>query len=489
MATTFNTRIQLKYDTYTNWSTNNPVLLKGELALVEVPAESGTGLQEPSYLLKIGDGTKQFSALDWVSGKAADVYAWAKAAQKPEYQANEITGLDAYIQGKVQDTNTKYQIVKNGDMGFKLQSKELNSEDWVDVNEITLVAPTYTLVEGTENGTVKFNGTDVKVHGLGSAAYTEASAYETAGARTELIGTASDPSTANTINAAKKHADEKIAALTNAGETAAIGEVISAVSQANGVITVQKKTLTAEDIPTVEMSKVNGLTGALAGKQDTITFNSPYDSDTNKAATMADVQSAVAGLTGAMHYVGESTTDPSINVTIEAKPEYSPVAGDVVTYQKKEFVYDGETWRELGDESSFAIKGSIKDADIASDANIAKSKINGLESDLATINSNIDAVEALVGETPVATQITNAINALDKTDAVVENQFVTSVTQENGIITVQRNRPTIANIDGLTEALAAKANDAGLATVAKTGKIDDLTQTDVIIFNCGTSAV
>lgn len=37
-----------------------------------------------------------------------------------------------------------------------------------------------TLVEGTANGTVKFNGTDVPVHGLGSAAYTESTAYATA---------------------------------------------------------------------------------------------------------------------------------------------------------------------------------------------------------------------------------------------------------------------------------------------------------------------
>jgi hypothetical protein len=39
--------------------------------------------------------------------------------------------------------------------------------------------PTYTLAEGATNGTVKFNGTEVKVHGLGSAAYTETSAYAT----------------------------------------------------------------------------------------------------------------------------------------------------------------------------------------------------------------------------------------------------------------------------------------------------------------------
>lgn len=37
-----------------------------------------------------------------------------------------------------------------------------------------------TLVEGTTNGTVKFNGTDVPVHGLKSAAYTDATDYATA---------------------------------------------------------------------------------------------------------------------------------------------------------------------------------------------------------------------------------------------------------------------------------------------------------------------
>lgn len=47
----------------------------------------------------------------------------------------------------------------------------------ISVTRATL--PTYTLAEGATNGTVKFNGTEVAVHGLGSAAYTEASAYAT----------------------------------------------------------------------------------------------------------------------------------------------------------------------------------------------------------------------------------------------------------------------------------------------------------------------
>lgn len=39
--------------------------------------------------------------------------------------------------------------------------------------------PTYTLATGTTNGTVKFNGAEVEVKGLGSAAYTNSNAYAT----------------------------------------------------------------------------------------------------------------------------------------------------------------------------------------------------------------------------------------------------------------------------------------------------------------------
>ena len=579
---TLNTRIQLKYDTYTNWHTNNPVLMAGELAIAEIPASTGAVPNEPAYLLKVGNGTDHFNDLDWISGKAADVYAWAKAATKPSYQASEITGLEDFIAGKIQDTNTKYQIVQDGNMGFKLQSQEKGAGDWTDVNTITLTAPTYTLDEGSTNGTVAFNGEDVPVHGLGSAAYTESSAYDAAGAasgvQTTLTGTASDASTVNTIYGAKKYADEKataaqtaaeghaddlIAALDSDGQTAGTGEVISVVSQAAGVITVQKKTLTADDIPAIPQSKVTDLTTTLAGKQDTLVFNTAYNASSNKAATMADVTNAVSGLSGAMHYVGKSTTDPAGGTaTVEGHEDWA--SGDVVTYNAKEYVYDGENWRELGDESSFAVKGSIVDADIAAGANIAQSKIAGLEAALASkatpanitsaiqaldmasvsvgtgkkitaieevdgvvsvttgdiaagdipelpqskitnlttdlaakanastvtaLDGRVEALETAVGEGgSVEQQITDAINELNKGDSVTPNQFVTSVAQVNGIINVTRSQPTIANINGLQGALDLKANDADLATVAKTGKIDDLTQTNTLILNCGSSS-
>ena len=306
-------------------------------------------------------------------------------------------------------------------------------------------------------------------------------------AKTAVIGTASDASTVDTIKGAKKYADEKATAAQTAAETHAdeaiaaldvtdtpvATQLVSAVSETDGKITVTRRALTADDIPAIPQSKVTDLTTTLAGKQDTLVFNTAYNADTNKAATMTDVQNAVEGLSGAMHYVGESTTDPSTGTaTVEGHEDW--VAGDVVTYQSKEYVYDGENWRELGDESSFAVKGSIKNADIAADAAIAQSKIAGLETALA--------------EKATPADITTAIAALDVEDSAVDGQVVSAVAETDGKITVTR-RALVANdipelaqnkITGLTTALAGKQDNITFETAydASTNKAATMTDVD-----------
>lgn len=537
MATkTFNTRISLKYDTYKNWTTNNPVLLAGEAAVCVVPADAGSGLNEPAVLLKFGDGTSSFTELSWASATAADVIPSLKG-NNPTLPATSITGLEDFIAGEIQDTNTTYQLVQNGNTSFKLQSKENSSAPWVDVSTITI---TYTLTEGTANGTVAFNGTNVAVHGLGSAAYTNSTAYDAAGAaagvQTALTGTAEDAASDLTLNGLKKYVDQEVTgavadaaseaqdlinALDMSAVSAGAGQVIGSVSQTDGVVSATLKTLTASDIPAIPTSKVTNLDTTLAGKQDTLVFNTVYNASTNKAATMTDVKNAVSGLSGAMHYIGESTTDPSTGTaTVEGHEDW--VSGDVVTYQSKEYVYDGENWRELGDESSYAIKGSIVDADIAANANIAQSKIANLVTDLAAKATPQD--------------ITNAINGLDMTTVTVANgSKVGTITQTNGVVSVTTTAivaddiPTLpqSKITNLTTDLAAKASQTDLTAltgrvgtletdntankediaqlqtdvankidasavsqIGKTGNINDAIQNsgDYLIFNCGSSS-
>ena len=94
---TLNTRFQLPYDTYTNWSTRNPKLKKGEMVQVEVPAPKDAIIQAPSILIKVGDGIHNFNDLAWTSGLAADIYDWAKAATKPSYNTSELTNDSGFV--------------------------------------------------------------------------------------------------------------------------------------------------------------------------------------------------------------------------------------------------------------------------------------------------------------------------------------------------------------------------------------------------------
>ena len=65
--------------------------------------------------------------------------------------------------------------------------------------------------------------------------------------------------------------------------------------------------------------------------------------------TGAQVQAAIAGISGSMHFRGVVTSFDDIT---------NPVAGDVIIIGVKEYVYGGEpaAWHELGDESIYALK-------------------------------------------------------------------------------------------------------------------------------------
>ena len=63
-----------------------------------------------------------------------------------------------------------------------------------------------TVAEGSTNGTIAVNGTDVSVHGLGTAAYQASTAFDAAGAADAVLGTAQDNSGATTVYGVKAYA-------------------------------------------------------------------------------------------------------------------------------------------------------------------------------------------------------------------------------------------------------------------------------------------
>ena len=91
-----NTRLQLRYDSITNWNTKaSSIPLRGEVCIVD----SGTISPDvDDVLLKVGDGVKTFAELPWVSAKAADVHSWAKKSWD-EFKTDILPVITAAVSG------------------------------------------------------------------------------------------------------------------------------------------------------------------------------------------------------------------------------------------------------------------------------------------------------------------------------------------------------------------------------------------------------
>lgn len=64
------------------------------------------------------------------------------------------------------------------------------------------------ITEGTTNGTIAVDNTDVAVHGLGSAAYAETTDFDASGSAAAVLGTASDIASNITVYGTRKYAEE-----------------------------------------------------------------------------------------------------------------------------------------------------------------------------------------------------------------------------------------------------------------------------------------
>ena len=497
-TTTLNTRIQLKYDTYVNWTTNNPVLLAGEVAVTTVQSAQAPVSQVPAILFKVGDGTNKFNALNWASAIAADVYPWAKASVKPTYQASEIEGLEDYISGQIEDTDTQYQIIASGTNGIQLQSRPKTGGAWSNVGSPITI--TYTLTTGTTNGTVSFNGTEVAVKGLGSAAYTESSAYDAAGTaagvQTAVIGTSGDQSSAITIYGTRKYAEEQAASAQSAATSAA-------KSYTDGQITQAKTDLIGTgDATSTTIKGAVAESKTYADTQIAAKIGSVYKPAGSVA--FADLPTPAASLLGNVYNVTNAFTADAEFITSEQGTKYPAGTNVVVVEVDDAYYYDALTG--IVDLSSYATQSWVteqletqSETLIGSASGVTANTIKGAVVEAKgyadTLNTamdgRVDALETNVGGTPVATQIQTAIQALDKADSAVANQFVTSVSETDGVVAVTRARPQIADVQNLQSTLDNKVDTSSLADIATTGNVNDLIQTpgDWIVFNCGSSTV
>ena len=325
---------------------------------------------------------------------------------------------------------------------------------------------------GATNGTIDVDGTEVAITGLKSAAYTESNAYDVAGAadnvKTALEGTDGDASTAKTIAGAKKYADEKAAAAQTAAESTAKGYVdaltledapvakklVSAVKQENGQITVTRRELVADDIPTLGISKIDGLQAAIDAKQDELTFNTAYDASTNKVATMTDVNNAKDALVG-------TAEDTKASDTINGAKLYADDKASSALDSAKAYA-DGLVTGDSGVTARVeALEGKVDVAKVSTAIATAKDEaIATAKEDAATKDAALKT--AILGEEGYAQTVKSAYDlaASKATMADVEGKNYATKTEAQGYADAK-------------DSAIVEAKKAGTDAMAKIGTIPD----------------
>lgn len=380
---TIETRILLRYDTLSNWLSSTVILKRGEAAIAAIPNDytiEGTNHRPentpPAIGIKVGDGYHYFTELPWVQGVAGDVYSWAKQQYKPEYNANEIIGLSTLIQqyinsamggggsgGDVTIEARSYRLVKGTGANankYYLQSRGANDDDWI---------------------TDELNFID-----LGQLAEVM-----------QWLAPGFDDYWTITGYTNQKIAD-KLNTL-NYSDTNDVTKVVTAVDQVNGQISVTHHTLSANNLSDT-LSVSHGGTGRSELTQDTVLVGDgtnrvqliPVEDElvnNNNFATNRAIKTyidqATAGIEDTMHFIGESNVEirdgSTVNPNIEGYTFSQAKTGDAVLFNNQEFIWNG-SWRVIG--GAYAIKGTIVNADIADEAEIAQSKIENLTTDLAS---------------------------------------------------------------------------------------------------------
>lgn len=450
---TLKTRIKLKYDTLTNWQGEgaNVVLLKGEIAVCEVP--TGGSLEQvtpPAILFKVGDGVKTFAQLPWASALAADVYAWAKAATKPTYSTSEITGLTSALEGK-ENVGVAASLIAALDSeaavqsgkfitGFELVDGKVTNVQYGEPAEVAV--PEYTLEAGTDGSlTLKKDGAavseNIKVTGWDTLVTSIAAKYTKPEGGIPKTDLASDVQTS-------------------------LGKADSALQQAN---------LDTHNTSPTAHNDIRTLISTLSGRVD--------------------------GLGNALHFVGAGASS--------ARPSTGK-DGDVYvdTDDGKEYVWANEQWNEFGSgdhitksqaDGYYDAKGTASGLIgglTASISNTAGKTITGLTQTDGVISATFSDIAITASQvtnltSTVSSQIATAIAGLDKTDAAVANQYVTAVSETDGVITVSRKQIQYSEIAGtpaIPTPAAGKLLDAAGTEIFNANQTGDST---IIVIDCGSA--
>lgn len=527
------TLLTLRNDAAENWeSYGTKVLAKGEPAIVWV---------DGTPKLKFGDGTTEFSALPFFTTSTTDsvekvvITGEGNAIANANFSDNTLTltkgnFLTSHqdISGKVDKINVEaktiglYKIAYN-DQGQVTSSAAVTKTDITNLG-IPTSDTTYTFAEGTVNGafSVTPSGEEaqsVKIHGLGSAAYTDSSAYATAAQGTlaqnampksggTFTGAVSGVApTADTNLTTKKYVDDTIAAQVAAlfkfkGTKDTVADLPESNNTIGDVWHIEENhseyvwvTVDGASEPSWELlgTSINLDPYALKSDLKTLTLSDgknsiPYSPLTAKSVTFAGSGSTTVSISGETITISSTDNDTKVsNVTNSAGKVFTGISNGttVSTTNVGALVLTGFT-------SSTETTGTILTTDTITSAlnklyNLANSKISN--------TGTVTSIEVGGGLTGGTITTTGTISHAEKPSSgtVLEagtgtgTTFLTEVTVDSygHIASAKSASVTAAGLGALTSITAGPGISITGSGVSRQVAINT---TDVYILNGGSAS-
>lgn len=325
-----NTRIQLKYDTLTNWNASTFKLKAGELAVVtlgETKDETVAGeVNQHPVLFKVGTGNHTFSQLPYASALAADVYSWAKAANV-KLEGKDLKFVDA--EGKeIKSINIPYiteaeatTLINNALVSYST-TEQMNTAIGNAKTELEgKISPLTTAVGDANSGLVK-DVADLKAAiGEGGSV---ADAIEEAVAA--LDSSASQSAGTDGLALSVTQVDGKITAISGS-ITAETYDIYGSAAAAQSAAIATAKTETENQIKALTEGKIKANEDAIAAIKDDVNIDS-----------FADV---VAELAKKQDNIPENTYD-AYGAAADVKDYANQTFATITNLDKYSLAYDSE---------------------------------------------------------------------------------------------------------------------------------------------------
>ena len=418
MSKVINGKIILRNDTKSAWLSANPTLAKGEVAL-----------ELDTHLIKIGDGVTAYADLPYAGySKLTQFLNDGNFVQDANY--NTLKATVNSLDSKVKELTTA--------------GGEPNTIDTVKVNGTALTpdgdkAVDVTIKSGKTNGTLAVNGVDIGVTGLGSAAYTASSAYDTAGSAQKVLGSSTDAKDANTVYGLKK--------------------------------------LVTENNTSAD-TRIKSLENTISGKADKATTLAGYG--ITDAMTASDINTAIAQAAAqVLRYKGNKDTVADL-------PTSGNNIGDTyfVTERSTEYAWQGEKWEELGatyDFSAYLTGFSIAGISVSASAKtVSAAQMQSALGLGSAAYKNVDTSIAAASKSanvPTSSAVASFVEGKD----YATNTTVTAVS--NRVATLEAIKPTKVEASSTNGNIKIDGKETAVYRLPAT----TIDSSDVLIVNCGNS--